>query len=282
MIKVKLHCNWTHDLDLRETLNRCAPRGDYRWKNMVMTADGDYDFFVIFNHAQHNDFSAHKTILFDCETQTTRRRYAESGAMPDVSSLYKHFSTTSNHNFFVWYSSLKYLDYQNEGLFTKDKEISGIVSENQRLPGHGLRYRFLSYLDELPSYDHYGRGNLQFLKSYHGNLERKEDGLLRYRYNFNAENDYELNYFTEKIIDPILCETLCFYDGCPNIEQFINPRAFVRIDLRDPRHALTVVKDCISGKEWEARIKAIREEKRRLMTDFNPLNVLWKVITGDL
>ena len=47
------------------------------------------------------------------------------------------------------------------------------------------------------------------------------------------ENVREPNYFSEKLVDAILCETVPIYWGCPNIADFINTKGMVICDTQD-------------------------------------------------
>ena len=65
--------------------------------------------------------------------------------------------------------------------------------------------------------------------NYKGSLpyHQKDQSILPYKYSFNVENFEIKNYYTEKLIDGILGETLVFYHGCPNIKDLIDERAYV-------------------------------------------------------
>ena len=53
-------------------------------------------------------------------------------------------------------------------------------------------------------------------------FEHKQDGLLPYRYSVVIENVQEVDYFTEKLLDCMLCGTLPIYWGAPNIEKYFD------------------------------------------------------------
>ena len=53
-------------------------------------------------------------------------------------------------------------------------------------------------------------------------FKQKADGLAPYRYSVVIENVRERNYFTEKLIDALLCGTVPIYWGCPNIGDFFD------------------------------------------------------------
>jgi hypothetical protein len=93
----------------------------------------------------------------------------------------------------------------------------------------------------------------------------KDIALLPYRYFFAAENNCERNFITEKLWEPLLTETLCFYWGCPNVADWIDPRAFIPVDLDDFEQALRTIKQAILGNEWEKRLDVIRRKKRKVL-----------------
>lgn len=278
MVKIKFHANWCSDEDIREHFNRCTIYGDYSWKDLYLSLDDDYDFYIVMNYPRHNHFDPTKTIIFQSEPQYTRKMWGQY-YKPDKNLFFKVFDTESFHNVDKWYINMNYQQLINNP-FSKTRVMSGIISRLNFLEGHGDRLNFLNYIDRLPYYEHFGKGDFRHLRSFKGTLLNKEDGLIPYRYHFNAENSYERNYFTEKIIDPILCECLCFYDGCPNLEDFINAGAYIKINLKDPQEAFDIIQESISNHIYEKRIETIRMEKHRLMNEMNPLNIIHKIING--
>ncbi len=97
---------------------------------------------------------------------------------------------------------------------------------------------------------------------------------------FNAENSNEYNYFSEKIIDALLCECLVFYAGCLNLEDYIDKDAFIRLDLNNPEQSLEIVKTSIENHEWEKRIDLIRQEKKKVLEELNILNIVYNTVHG--
>src|SRR4029077_2664517 len=93
----------------------------------------------------------------------------------------------------------------------------------------------------------------------------KDAGLAPYRYFFAAENNAERNYITEKLWEPLLTGTLCFYWGCPNAEEFIDPGAFIRVDLDDFEKALQTMREAILEDAWSRRIDVIRREREKVL-----------------
>ena len=54
------------------------------------------------------------------------------------------------------------------------------------------------------------------------------DALARYRFSVVIENVREANYFSEKLVDAVLCNTVPIYWGCPNLERFVDTAGIIR------------------------------------------------------
>ena len=96
---------------------------------------------------------------------------------------------------------------------TKTRNLSLIASAKRHLEGHKLRHTMVNWLRENGiDADVIGRG--------YNSFEKKSDGLAPYRYSIVIENVRESSYFTEKLIDAFLTETVPIYWGAPNIGEF--------------------------------------------------------------
>jgi Glycosyltransferase family 10 (fucosyltransferase) C-term len=58
-------------------------------------------------------------------------------------------------------------------------------------------------------------------------FSEKSAGLAPYRYSIVIENAREENYFTEKLVDALLCNTVPIYWGCPNIADFFDTSGMI-------------------------------------------------------
>ena len=276
-MRVKLHASWCDDATIRDAFNRSSPQGDYRWKDVEFTLDDDYDWFVVFNYPRHEKFDRTKTVIFQSEPRISRQRIAyEFGSRMAGCRV---VDTDSHFNFDKWFVDRSYTDLLQP--IVKTRQLSAVVSGTSNLPRHRQRLDFaLRVLPAAGDLDHYGR-DLPSRPHVRGDIVDKADALLQYRYTFNAENSLEPNYFTEKILDAILCECLCFYDGCPNLEAFLDPETFIRVSMDDPAAAVSIMRSAIAANEWERRLPAIQEQKRRLMEELNPLEVIRKVLRAE-
>jgi hypothetical protein len=155
----------------------------------------------------------------------------------------------------------------------RENKIATICSEKNFDDGHQLRNNFIKYIDSSSesssiSIDVFGRENYhQFTTSYKGPVpdDNKYNVYSRYKYCLSSENNSENNYATEKLWEAILCESLCFYWGCPNLEEYIDEKAFVRLPLEDPAAALKIIQQAMAEDWWTQRIEVIKQMKERIL-----------------
>lgn len=105
--------------------------------------------------------------------------------------------------------------------FDKTAMCSLIASAKRDSAGHRLRHRMVEWVrGEGCDVDVMGRGYTPF--------GAKAEGLAPYRYSVVIENMRERNYFSEKLVDAVLCNTVPIYWGCPNLERFIDPSGIIQ------------------------------------------------------
>ncbi len=103
---------------------------------------------------------------------------------------------------------------------TKHAMCSLIASSQKKQTGHKLRHDLVRWCRETgQDIDVMGRGYKPFVE--------KPEGLAPFRYSIVIENTREKGYFTEKLIDSLLCNTIPIYWGCPNIADFFDTEAMV-------------------------------------------------------
>jgi hypothetical protein len=108
----------------------------------------------------------------------------------------------------------------NNVLQAKNKLCSIIASGKTEQVGHILRHSTVDWIRKNTlAVDVLGRGYQPF--------EEKEDGLLLYNYSVIIENCQESDYFSEKLLDCILCNTIPIYWGCPNISDYFDVTGFL-------------------------------------------------------
>ncbi len=93
-----------------------------------------------------------------------------------------------------------------------------------------------------------------------------------------CENNYEVNYVTEKLWEPILCECLCFYYGCPNVADYVDSRAYVQLDMNDFDKSYEIMAQAVREDWWSQRIEHIKKEKHRILNEMQFCPRIEKII----
>ena len=144
-----------------------------------------------------------------------------------------------------------------------DKDIHDkaiwITSNLVELPIHRLRMYFYHYSQFHNPHimDVYGKG----IKP----IKTKWDLLSRAKYIVAIENSIEDHGWTEKLSDAYLSYCLPLYYGPDNIDEYFPSDSYIRIDITKPEQALKIIQDAIANNEWEKRLPAIIEARKRVL-----------------
>jgi hypothetical protein len=237
------------------------------------------DYYVIVNSvsdAANFMYDPSRTIVFRMEPNMHLRpdvwgKFATPSCMSEFMYVACHEKTFNN---IEWWLSKTAEELLSEGEVQKvyQTEVSAILSGKHSDEGHVARIAFAKAMDadeEIALHVFGKAGTIFGFKNDMGLLPQfaKDAGLAPYKYTFNAENHSIDGYFTEKIVDAILSECLIFYWGCPNLEKYIHPDCFVRLDLKDAAASLEIVKRAIREDWWSQRIATIRAEKKRIVSE---------------
>ena len=155
----------------------------------------------------------------------------------------------------------------------KSRLLSTVCStKQQRHTLHQKRYRFTQALKErIPWLDIYGHGVQE--------IDDKAESLDAYRYQLAIENHISLHHWTEKLSDVFLGAALPFYCGCPNAADYFPPESFIPLDINDVEGSCNIILQAIEEQQYERRLNAILEARRRVLEDYNIFSVLTRIIT---
>jgi len=280
-INLKFISNYSNDKDLNNLLQKFLIKGVH--DNITISVDNP-DYYVIINHPFYQNkkqyYENDKTVYIYNEPESSRKTWdvwkLKETFLYDNKANWKHYDLDYNINDFINKPIRKELNNLNK--------LTCVTTDLMMLEGHRLRMNFLPYLDRyLPQFDIepviYGRKKTGLydrlnLKHYHGDCNKRDELLFPYYYHFMAENTKEKNYLTEKILDPILTETLCFYWGCPNIKNYLHEKSFICVDLEKPNKALEIIVNSIKNNEYEKRLKYIKESKKKVIYELNPITLI--------
>lgn len=295
--KIKFFSNWCPNKQLHEQwCHSLTPNGKGQWitnnNDLFMTIQAvedaqEADYHIVINYPKLEDVKTlvpEKIIVLPMEPLGWRNIQYPKAWNPPNRLKYKYIHnrmSTEWHLTRAYDEMMKELSGAHQQI-TKNKIISTVMSNAQTLPGQKLRCAFLPYLEKIHSFEYWGK-DASNSKHYKGALPplNKDKGLIEYKYTFAAENSSESGYFTEKLIDAILCECLTFYGNAPpDIEKYIDSRAYICIDLNKPEEALQKIKDAISNDEYTQRLPFIREAKRKILNELQIFPMLTSIIAN--
>jgi hypothetical protein len=284
-LRVLLMCNWCSSQELVNNWKKMSEDNNSRWKDMEVVAEEPCDFYCIINRPPLNaKFDPAKTIIFRMEPymEKDERQWGDF-TKPNVKD-YKFVGYHDVHyNNNEWHLSLTYQQLLSPQPITKthDKILSTILSDKYKDPGHIKRVDFVKYIENKMNVDVYG-SNKFLWKNYKGSLPmyQKDESLLPYKYGFNVENHSIKNYYTEKLIDGILSETLMFYSGCYNVRDYIDERAFVYLELSNFTNDFNLIKKAMEEDWYTQRLPYIKEAKKKILNELQFYPRLYNIISS--
>ena len=281
-VKVLLMCNWCSSQELVNNWNKMSEDNNCRWKDMEIVTEEPCDFYCVINRPPPNaKYDPARTIIFRMEPYMERDERQWGDFTKPNKADYKFVGYHDIHyNNNEWHLSLSYQQLLSQPIVkTHDKILSAILSDKYKDPGHIKRVDFVKYIEKKMNVDVFG-SNKFLWKNYKGSLpmHQKDESLLPYKYGFNVENHSIKNYYTEKLIDGILSETLMFYSGCYNARDYIDERAFVYLELSNFEHDYNIIKRAMEEDWYTQRLPYIKEAKRKILTELQFYPRLYNIV----
>jgi hypothetical protein len=249
-----------------------TPNNDGVWGDTEFRFDDDSttqcDWWVVIEDPLERQSAicpANATVLVISEPEDVRRYpppYIDQFA--HVMTCQEYISHRQKHSCPAagpWHlRGMSYSDLQSSP--TKTRSLSVIASNKAFIPGHRARLDFVSRLrtDLADGIDIFGRGINE--------LENKWDGLAPYKFSIAIENAVGKDYWTEKLADCFLAETLPIYFGCPNIADYFPPESYISIDIAKPDEAIQVIQNVVNDGTFDVRLAAIREAKQLVLNRY--------------
>jgi hypothetical protein len=275
-ICVRVTCNWCDAKTLCKCWNKMSENGEGRWQNIQLVSENPCDYLVVVNKPYCNDElieNKKKIVVFRMEPnmEGEENKWGEwSKPNKDDFLFVGYHSEHYNNN--EWHLAKTYTQLSLETIeknTSLDFSVSTVLSSKYTDGGHVKRVDFAKYM-ENNGIDLHVFGDNKFLwKNYKGGLpyHNKNDGLLPYKYTFNAENQSINGYYTEKLIDGILSECLVFYSGPPNIRSLIDERAYFSLNLGNFEDDCKKISEAMKNDMWSERLPYIREAKHRILNE---------------
>lgn len=263
-IKLMLLPSWTTTYQLSLIWSKMSKKNTNSWEN-IQLVDEEPDFYVVINQEPDN-IPIERVIYIQMEP---------FNCFEGSDKYFLNLTHKNTYNNIEWHLSSSHTELMHEQIQKNNFQkytISTILSDKYNDPGQKKRIDFALYLDSQPDIDlHvfgtcFSRGGW---KNYRGSLpyHEKENGLFPYKYTFNAENNSIRNYFTEKIIDPILSECVTFYWGCPNIANYIDSNCFISLSLQNFEEDYNLIKMSIDKDSYGVRLPYIKVMKEKIINE---------------
>jgi hypothetical protein len=162
----------------------------------------------------------------------------------------------------------------------KENRISVILENNYVEIGNVKKTDFTQYLDQKNiEIDVYGNNKFHF-KNYQGeiNFFELDKAFDKYKYAIITDNRDEPDFFSGNILDCILSETVPIYWGCPNIERWIDPNCFIRMEFSDFQKDYDKVKKILNNDVYNSKLIYLKKEKERILNSFQILENIFQII----
>lgn len=269
MVTIRIAKDWDWPNLLRQT-----PGGDGVWDGIRFTVDPveECDYLVILNNRMKTDLRVRCPVGNVWALMQEPYVWGFTDWMVEghrsFSRVYTHHVPSgdpkyvTSHPALPWHIHRSFDELVSCPVPRKHGMLSWVVGNCRDLPGHMKRLSFLRFLQRdggLPI-DLYGRA-VRY-------IEDKWDGLAPYRYSLAVENASVPDYWTEKIADCFLSWTVPFYHGCTNLERYFPPDSFLRIDIDRPAEAVETIRCIASEDDWQRRLPALEEARRRVLHEF--------------
>ena len=170
---------------------------------------------------------------------------------------------------YYWYGMKDPSVITPDNYMRKDKNISILASHKAKTPLHVIRRNMAMHCRTTGIADAFG--------TFDGNMNayvEPEITLKRYRYSIIIENDITPYFFTEKITNCFISQTIPVYLGASRISEFFNPDGIITLTVNDTDNIDDVLRQC-TPEEYMRRLPAILDNFERVQEYENPFDYMY-------
>jgi len=269
-------------IDLTKTFT-VMNNGNIIYKDYIFVFDDEEpDFYVILNYTTHEKYDPSRAMVIQMEP------WVYDQSRPWGVKTWGSWSIPSSKDFL---HVRRHVDYLNPAQWffhaptivstiRKPKLIS-FLSHKANDIGHINRINFIKYIENtnIDIIDVYGYENYHNLKSYKGKAPSTSI-IEQYEYMLSAENNREYNYATEKIWEAFITLTLCFYDGCPNLANYVPKQSYIPVLLDNPEESLYTILKALYTNERQRSLPALVKARKLTIEKYNALNIIYETINN--
>ena len=139
----------------------------------------------------------------------------------------------------------------------KSNMVSLIASDKNSLIGHKLCHKVVEEIRK-------NEFKVDIMGRKYRPIKDTSEGLSRYLFSVVIENSKQSSYFSEKLIDALICETIPIYWGAPNIGDFFHEEGIIQCSsLSEIMSALNSInlEDYLKRKEFLKKNKLIAQNE---------------------
>jgi hypothetical protein len=153
-----------------------------------------------------------------------------------------------------WFLDRTYDELSNLKISNKKDEVCWCTSNLYDRPGQITRMDFKNFLLEKKfKLNLFGHGFQPILDKF--------DVIDPYKYSIAIENFFTNGYWTEKIADCFLCNTMPIYCGAKDILKYFPQESLILIDPYKKEESFEIIKSAVENKRWDKNIDYIKEAK---------------------
>tara|TARA_R110001592_G_scaffold247028_2_gene509015 strand:- start:656 stop:1525 length:870 start_codon:yes stop_codon:yes gene_type:complete len=263
--------------EMTDWYKKQTPKNNGIWENIISVEDINKCDFHIKQDVSSENLDLRKTIFFGKEP-----KHIANHRCPNCLKEFHHEKGNT------WMPQVWWLDFTYDELmdlkpFSKTKNLSVINSIKQSTEGHRKRVNLINnivkkYPNDIDVWGSITRGR-ENLGPYKTKLppKNKKNGILPYKYHLTIENGSSPFYFSEKIVDPLLCWSMPIYWGCKNIDKFLPKGSYINIDINKKGVEDEIV-EISKSNLFEENLNYIAEARDLMLNKYN----LWPTIKYSL
>jgi hypothetical protein len=253
--------------------------GNYKFE--INNGAGECDYWVVFDSVAAPESAvvpSGNTILVQAEPEYVRSYSAGYLGQFDWIVTWRDDLPATNvirsHCMDGWWIKRTYDQLKNERI-EKRALMSVVASDKASIPEHRRRFAFINRM-----MGHF-KDRLTVFGSIDGQYcSDKYAALMPYQYSIAIEATSFPDYWTEKIADCFLTETMPLYFGCPNIGDYFERESFVSIDIDDYKTSIRTIEEAIESDAYTQNLQRIMHAKQKVLDELQVYPHLVRILEG--
>ncbi len=164
----------------------------------------------------------------------------------------------------------KWIDIEKYEFKEKEFTISTICGHKTITSNHVLRQKLWYKQNQITTPKKFFLSRLGGVENFNNNpiLGEHKEPLFDSMFHVCIENVSKENFFTEKLIDCLLCKSIPIYIGCPNISNYFNMDGFF---IANSFNEVIEICNKLTPEDYNSRLKIVEENRTKALdwVDYN-------------